>query len=421
MKILTLSSMYHPYQFGGAETVLKTISEGFVERGHQVRVLASVPPEEARKTVHAGVEAHFLPSQSFYWPFDKKVRPDWKKLLWHAQNIRNHKMAKLVVNELASYQPDIVVTHNLLEFSVASWEVVRAANIPIVHVLHDYGLLCSRTTMFKNGVICSGKPAENKIDLAARCGSCKMLSIGKQAATQNVSGVVGVSRAVLDVHLSAGCFEQTPIREVINNALPDSEFNHFIERDYANKTCLTIGFFGQLIPEKGIEDLLRALMHIKPSTKWKVLIGGKAMPEYLEDLKRRFPLAQLEFLGFIKPADFYPKIDLLIVPSVWRDPFPTVIFEAYSYGVPVVGALRGGIPESVMQGQTGELFEPSNPQALGVILDRFIEQPSLLQAYIEPIRKKLEHFRISRQIDEHLSLYQRVLTQYPQTPTKQLA
>lgn len=404
--------MYHPYQYGGAETVLRTISEGFVARGHQVQVLASVPRGEEREVDNNGVQTHFLPSQSFYWPFDKQPRSNLKKLLWHAQNIRNYKMAELVAAEVARFKPDVMVTHNLLEFSIAAWEAVQAAGVPIVHVLHDYGLLCPRTTIFRNGQICSGQPNQNTIDPAARCASCRLLSVGKQGATAFINGVIGVSQAVLDVHLSAGYFEHTSIRQIINNALPESDLHHFIERDYQGKTDITIGFIGKLVPDKGIEVLLESLARVQARRQWKLLVGGSADPSYLASLKARFPMGNIEFMGFIKSADFYPKVDLLIVPSIWRDPYPTVIFEAYSYGVPVFGSRRGGIPEAILAGKTGELFEPDNPDELAALLTRFIEQPGLLQAYVEPVRQELGRYKISRQIDEHLSVYQRVIAQH---------
>jgi glycosyltransferase involved in cell wall biosynthesis len=77
---------------------------------------------------------------------------------------------------------------------------------------------------------------------------------------------------------------------------------------------------------------------------------------------------QVRFLGRKPPEEFYPLLDMLVVPSLWHEPFARVVIEAYSYGVPVVASDRGGQPEAVEHNVTGFLFDPARPGALHALL-----------------------------------------------------
>ena len=76
----------------------------------------------------------------------------------------------------------------------------------------------------------------------------------------------------------------------------------------------------------------------------------------------------VRFLGWTSPEAFFPEIDILVLPSVWPDPQPRVTFEAFSYGVPVIGSRAGGIPEEIDEGRTGWLFDAGSAEALAEVI-----------------------------------------------------
>ena len=84
--------------------------------------------------------------------------------------------------------------------------------------------------------------------------------------------------------------------------------------------------------------------------------------------------SKIEYKGFIKPEEFYPQIDVLIVPSIWNEPLGRVVFEAYSYGIPVIASKRGGITEIVKEGETGYLFEPFQKGELLMYIEKFTKK-----------------------------------------------
>jgi glycosyltransferase involved in cell wall biosynthesis len=78
-------------------------------------------------------------------------------------------------------------------------------------------------------------------------------------------------------------------------------------------------------------------------------------------------------------AEALGRLDVLVVPSVWQENSPFVIREAFAAGVPVVASRVGGIPETIVDGKNGLLFEPGSADDLHRVLSRLIEEPGLLQ------------------------------------------
>ena len=73
----------------------------------------------------------------------------------------------------------------------------------------------------------------------------------------------------------------------------------------------------------------------------------------------------------------YAQLDVLVVPSLWPENSPLVIHEAFMHGVAVVGARVGGIPGLVEDGVSGFTYEAFSPDALGAVLQRFLDDPGL--------------------------------------------
>jgi len=111
----------------------------------------------------------------------------------------------------------------------------------------------------------------------------------------------------------------------------------------------------------------------------------------------------------VRPEDFLPEIDVLVVPSVWDEPLPTVVVEAFTHGVPVIGSRRGGIPELIEDGRTGLLFDPAQPGSLEAALGRFIDDPRLAYRMREHVLQKAQEFVSEKMLKEYCEIYQRAL------------
>jgi glycosyltransferase involved in cell wall biosynthesis len=143
---------------------------------------------------------------------------------------------------------------------------------------------------------------------------------------------------------------------------------------------LRLGYLGRLDPLKGIEQLLLALTADLGHRDWTLLVGGRGDPAYGAALKARHADPRIRFLGFVDAHDLLSQIDVLVVPSLWEDPFPRVTFEAYAHGVPVIGSRRGGIPEGIEHTRTGLVFDPDKWGALTAAIKTLLDAPGTVDA-----------------------------------------
>jgi glycosyltransferase involved in cell wall biosynthesis len=89
---------------------------------------------------------------------------------------------------------------------------------------------------------------------------------------------------------------------------------------------------------------------------------------------------------------------------------PISILEAMAAGLPVVASAVGGIPEIVVDGETGLIVPPRDPDALAAALRRLLDDPELRRRMGDAGRARAEeHFDVERSRREHLALYDRLL------------
>jgi L-malate glycosyltransferase len=147
--------------------------------------------------------------------------------------------------------------------------------------------------------------------------------------------------------------------------------------------AVVLGFIGQIVPVKGLSILLEVLAGLACGRGWHLLVAGRdprpGAPYELECRRRVTELGldrSVTFLGFLEDTEpFYRAIDLVIVPSM-EEPLGRVPLEAASYGRPSLAHAVGGLPETILDGETGWLVPPGNLDALGQALAAFIEYPS---------------------------------------------
>jgi len=127
-----------------------------------------------------------------------------------------------------------------------------------------------------------------------------------------------------------------------------------------------LGFVGRFEPAKGVQTLAPALnevMSTQPRFHALWVGHGAAEPE-LRSLTASSGFENrhhwMPWLDDIVPA--YAAMDLLALPSVGSETFGRVLVEAQAHGIPVLGAANGGIPEAMIDGQTGLLLPPGDVQ-----------------------------------------------------------
>ena len=172
-----------------------------------------------------------------------------------------------------------------------------------------------------------------------------------------------------------------------------------IEIDFKNAKPF-IGYIGQINPFKGINILIDAMGKIRlrfsDATCW---IIGKPSPNqegYYEMLKEKVIQKGLEqnikFIGF--QPNIFPlidKIDILVMPSLF-EAFGRVLIEGMALAKPIVASRVGGIPEIVVDYETGILVPPNDPQKLAEAILSLLEDPVLRRRLGETGQKRVKEF-----------------------------
>tara|TARA_R110000868_G_scaffold410179_2_gene697478 strand:- start:3016 stop:4212 length:1197 start_codon:yes stop_codon:yes gene_type:complete len=379
MHILMVSALFPtpavPKAFGGAEIVARRLADALVERGAKITVVRTSEPGTVVTEEEAeGMRVISLPIRNSYSPFGAvREHGTATKLLWHARDDfgTSAEMYKLLGEE----KPDVVHTHNIGALSTGVWRAARLARVPLVHTLHDYYLLCPRTTRFRDGVVC-----------VRPCTDCRLLTYRRRANAHAVRDVVGVSRAVLQPHIDRGLFAAARHHVVPNIIQPE-----FSALPHPVSSPVTFGFLGRITIEKGVERLAEAFGAMNSDAR--LVFGGR-----IDDAMRGRLLAQaggkaIDFLGFVSPTDFFRTIDVLVVPSIWDDPLPTVILEAQTAGVPAIGSRRGGIGEAIGGDAAGWTFDPDAPGSLRALLDCIANNPAAIRARAAATHSAAARFR----------------------------
>ncbi|TDB63376.1 glycosyltransferase family 4 protein [Arundinibacter roseus] len=351
MKILIVATLYYPYIVGGAEISTQILAESLSDMGHDVVVLTTLDKYKEDVIIN-DVTIKYLENNNIYWKYPERNKYVLKKIVWHFIDIYNISYKKILTNLISELNPDIIHTHNLCGISTIIWDVASTLKLKIVHTLRDYYLLCPQQSMMLEDKPC--------ID---QCSICFVFSIPKKLLSSNVNAVVGISNFILNEHCKRGYF----INAMIKTTLPNPVSDDFYERKVNNYN--TVGYLGRISKEKGIELLIESF-NLAKNEKSILLIAGSGDDKYIQQLRSTFESSSIFFLGKVESSKFLKSIDLLVVPSLWNEPFGRVVIEAYSMSCPVFVSNNGGLVELIVDG-ISKSFSTNDSNDLCCLLNDF--------------------------------------------------
>jgi glycosyltransferase involved in cell wall biosynthesis len=188
---------------------------------------------------------------------------------------------------------------------------------------------------------------------------------------------------------------------------------------------LRIVSVGRLVPFKGFDDLIDACAELARRRIDFVcdIIGDGPLREKLQAKIEQLDLSsQVNLLGSLSQGAVLEKLqaaDIFALASTTdaqgaTDVFPTVILEAMASARPIVSTRLAGIPELVVDGQTGMLAPPGESTVLAQALEQLLRDPELRWRFGHAGRARIEqHFRIEQTVASLVEMLERSCSRRP--------
>jgi glycosyltransferase involved in cell wall biosynthesis len=412
MKILIVTDNFPPANWGGAASVAFDEAAGLANLGQQVFVFTIT----ADKNKIGWHNSQNLKIYSFY----SSYYPRWRAWL----SLFNPFIVFKFRKELEKLQPDIVHFHNLhYHFSYYCLKISKKLKYKTFITLHDvmsfyYGKLCSpEYTEPQNKNIryqfnyhvsawdlikCAGKRFNPFRNLIIR-------HYLKYADT-----IIAVSSALSEA------LNQNEIKNsiVLHNGLDYNLWNKSavssnLKKELGLKNKKIILTLGRLGLGKGIDKLISALSKVIVATPEAVLVlvGSNlssqeffqklTVPENLKNNIYSLPPVKREELPY-----YYSLADVVAVPSVCFDSFPTINLEAGACAKPVIATHFGGSPEIIKDNENGFIINPFNIEMLAEKIIYLLKNPVTAEELGEHARQNIQdNFTLQNHLTKLINIY----------------
>jgi glycosyltransferase involved in cell wall biosynthesis len=187
-------------------------------------------------------------------------------------------------------------------------------------------------------------------------------------------------------------------------------------------------FVGRLVERKGVAVLLRAVALLSRKRDLRLtIVGDGPLRRVLELEADALGVGdRVRFLGFVPDSDMtdhFRAADALVLPAVQDskgdvEGLGVVLIEAIAHGKPVIASDSGGIPDIVIDGESGLLVPPGSPEALAAAIERLLADPGLRSRLVEGGLRHVEaNFSWSTIVTRLVALYRSVSRVPSRSPT----
>ena len=336
----------HSSRVAGAETYVATAVAALRARGHVVGLLAERLPNPTRKAI---TEA------AITWCVD------------------DHGEAE-ALRQAREWQPDVVYVHGVRSLTL---EQSLLGIAPAVLFAHDYvGQCISGSRLWQaTGVPCprSLGPGCLLKYFPCQCGGRSPVTMWRDYTRQRARQALQRGYAAIIVaswHMAATFAAEGTDHRV--HVLPIPVAAPVATAPRERGTPIRMVYVGRLERLKGVQLLidgaLEACTRLKTAGELRLIGDGPMQASLESDARRRqSAVLQIRVAGWCDEQqrdELLSRADLVLVPSVWPEPFGLVGLEAGRFGVPAAGFASGGIAEWLRDGVNGALA--SEPSARGL-------------------------------------------------------
>jgi glycosyltransferase involved in cell wall biosynthesis len=365
MKILHVNKFFDLH--GGAEVYMHELMRVQREAGHEVHALSTRSPKNQPSADSARFVTRYELSRSEGPVRDATVAANF---LWNTEAKRAMSVA------LEDLKPDVVHLHNIYHhLSTSILSPIRAAGVPCVQTLHDLKLACPNYRMYTEGAPCERcKGGRYYEAVKHRCLWSGFLpnvlaaaEMGFTKARQSYERTVHTFICPSDFMAAKMIEWGEPASKFMVVRAPVPRRNARAERGGGYVLAV-----GRLSPEKGYEELLHAMRNVQGI---RLKIAGIGPDENrLRSYLSAHGMDQVELVGFKRGAeleDLYRNAEAFLACPVGYENAPLAVLDALDYGLPVLATRIGGLPEMVVDGESGYLVTRGDTDAWTATLRRF--------------------------------------------------
>jgi glycosyltransferase involved in cell wall biosynthesis/GT2 family glycosyltransferase len=403
MRILFLTNFYLPYGFGGEDQSCRQVVEGLKQRGHTTLVLTSM-----YGTHNVPLEADGI-YRSLFLEMDLVPRRHSITFFTQRQAREKHNV-HCFERVLEQFKPDVIFIWGLwnLPWSLPALAEARYPERVVYRFATYWPTLPSQHEFYWRAPARSGygwirKQVLGPLALAMLARERRppltfKHAICVSAATRNTLVEAGIPVAHARVIYTS--LDPKPYQDQPPNHSAGSDDHH-----------LKLLYAGRLVPEKGVDTAILALEKLVRGYDLRTVrlsIAGSDSAGYEDYLRRLVTQAGLEeyvsFLGHVQPDQmprFLKQFDLLVLPSVWPEPFSRIVLEGMISGLVVVATPNGGTAEVLTDGENGLLFAPGDADDLAQKIVVLEADPAFRQKLAwAGQRTVVERFTGTRMLDE---------------------
>lgn len=400
MRILFISAFYPPHVAGGWEQLISDINARLQERGHETHVLTSQyglsGPQSGEDVARV---LHLESDLQAYSP---------NSLLTQKQRLRwNLDQTERIIH---SFQPDVTFVQILWNLSRGvPWTAEQLLPGRVVYYMPSVWAYPpdTRANYWRDPAHEPLRRAVKRLVAPIALRSIKREHARFQLAFEHILCVSEASRTAVAAELG----RDPDSMSVVNNGVELDLFHpagDWGKRD--GDRPLSLLFAGTVAHHKGVHTAVEAMSILgdddslgRPVKLTIVGSGNEAYEARLRDLAEGLG-DRVQFYGRV-PREQMPELmrhfDVLVLPSIWDEPLARVMQEAMATGLLVLGTNTGGTGEVLVDGDTGMVFRPGDPQALADCIRTVIANPVHAQKLACNGRQRiLDHFSLDRMVDE---------------------
>jgi glycosyltransferase involved in cell wall biosynthesis len=405
MRILYCNKFNYP--FSGTEAYLFDLMERIEQRGHETALFSM---EHGRTPAFTG-RSYCIPKVDF-----KDANAGFlKKARMAAHAIYSPSARRAMRSCVEDFAPDLAHIRGIYHHLSPSilWELKRK-KIPVLYHLNDFKILCPTYNSVADGRPCElchqgafrhaatrgcySGPRSSAVVLAAEAYLHKWLRTYERC----VDMFLAPSNFVRDRLIASGFSPQRI------EVLPHFQ-NLPREQELANDEGYLL-YFGRLSPEKGVYELLRAMVRL-PHTPLVIAGEGPERPR-LEALAQELNLKQVAFAGMVHGQALQKLIagcSFSIFPSHAYETLGKSILESYAWGRPVIASDVGSREELVEHGVTGLLYDDGDRDQLAHSIGFLFDRPDLIEKMGRAARSRVRQNHDPEQhLEKLFELYRRL-------------